>query len=92
MNSGQPEKFGKYELLRRLAFGGMAEIFLARLLGESGFSKQLVVKRILPQFGEDAQFVKMFIDEAVLAAYINHPNVVQVYDFGSTDNVYFIKR
>ena len=90
MNRSQPEKFGKYELLKRLAFGGMAEIFLARLLGESGFSKQLVVKRILPQFGEDAQFVKMFIDEAVLAAYINHPNVVQVYDFGSTDNVYFI--
>lgn len=90
MSPAEPEKFGKYELLKRLAFGGMAEIFLARLIGERGFSKQLVVKRILPQFGEDAQFVKMFIDEAVLAAYINHPNVVQVYDFGSTDNVYFI--
>jgi serine/threonine protein kinase len=85
MNQAMPEQFGKYELLKRLAFGGMAEIFLARLRGEAGFSKQLVVKRILPQFGEDAHFVKMFIDEAVLAAHINHPNVVQIYDFGSTD-------
>ena len=82
--------FGKYQLIRRLAFGGMAEIFLARLHGEGGFSKELVVKRILPQFGEDEDFVRMFIDEAVLAAHINHPNVVQIYDFGSHEGVYFI--
>lgn len=90
MSQSALKQFGKYELVRRLAFGGMAEIFLARLRGEGGFSKKLVVKRILPQFGEDEQFVRMFVDEAVLAAHINHPNVVQVYDFGSAEGVYFI--
>src|SRR5688500_5887828 len=84
------ETFGKYQLVRRLAFGGMAEIFLARLQGEQGFAKKVVLKRILPQFGSDENFVRMFTDEAVIAARLTHPNVVQVYDFGDVDGVYFI--
>jgi eukaryotic-like serine/threonine-protein kinase len=84
------ERFGKYELERRLAFGGMAEIFVAALHGEKGFAKRVVLKRILPQFGADPSFVSMFIDEAVLAARLTHPNVVQVYDFGEVDGVFYI--
>lgn len=84
------ETFGKYQLVRRLAFGGMAEIFLARLQGEQGFAKRVVLKRILPQYGTDENFVRMFIDEAVIAARLTHPNVVQVYDFGDVNGVYYI--
>lgn len=88
MSDGEP--FGKYQLLRRLAFGGMAEIFLAAYRGVEGFEKRVVVKRILPQFSADPTFVRMFIDEAVLAARLTHANVVQVYDFGSVDGTYYI--
>ncbi len=84
------EAFGKYELVRRLAFGGMAELFLARLSGAEGFEKRLVLKRILPQFCADPAFVKMFIDEAVVAGRLSHPNLVQVHDFGDVAGVYFI--
>ena len=84
------EWFGRYQLLRRLAFGGMAEIFLAKLRRDEGFEKRVVLKRILPQFCSDPSFVQMFIDEAVLAARIAHPNVVQIYDFGNIEGVYFI--
>ncbi|MEZ0311329.1 MAG: serine/threonine protein kinase, partial [Myxococcota bacterium] len=82
--------FGKYRLVRRLAFGGMAEIFLARLVGDQGFEKTLVLKRILPQFSSDPDFTRMFVDEAVLAARLTHPNVAQIYDFGEVDGIYFI--
>ena len=65
------EEFGKYQLERRLAYGGMAEIFLANLCLEEDFRKKVVVKRILPQFSADSAFVQMFIYEAVLAARFN---------------------
>ncbi|MEE8408831.1 MAG: protein kinase [Myxococcota bacterium] len=84
------EQFGRYELLRRIAFGGMAEIFLASFRRDEGFEKRVVLKRILPQYGADPAFTQMFIDEAVVAARLTHPNVVQVYDFGNVDGVYFI--
>lgn len=84
------EQFGKYRLLRRLAFGGMAEISLASLRRDAGFEKKVVLKRILQQLGEDPTFVQMFIDEAVLAARLTHPNIVQVYDFGDVESVYFL--
>ncbi len=87
---GAGEQFGRYLLRGRLAFGGMAEIFLAELRGEEGFARRLVIKRILPQYCADSTFVRMFIDEAVLAARISHPNVVQVIDFGHVDGVYFL--
>jgi eukaryotic-like serine/threonine-protein kinase len=88
--AGDEEVFGQYRLLRRLAFGGMAEVYLASMQREHGFEKRVVVKRILPQFSGDADFVRMFTDEALLAGRLTHPNVVQIYDFGSVDGVYFL--
>jgi serine/threonine protein kinase len=71
---------GKYQVLRLLAVGGMAEIYLARATGIAGFEKALVLKRILPHLADDPEFVAMFLDEARLTATLGHPNVVQVYD------------
>ncbi len=81
---------GKYELVRKLATGGMAEVFLARLPGARGFSKELVVKRILPHLAEDSDYVDMFLAEAQLAAKLSHPNLVQIFEFGEVNGAYFI--
>jgi serine/threonine protein kinase len=83
-------RLGKYEIVRRLAAGGMAEIFLARVSGLSGFQKMVVIKRILPQLATKHDFVEMFLDEARIAATLQHPNVVQMYDVGVVDGNYFI--
>jgi len=83
-------RLGKYQLLRKLATGGMAEVFLAKTDGPMGFEKQLVIKRILPHLAEDPQFVQMFLAEAKLAARLNHPNLVQLFDFGQAEGSYFI--
>jgi serine/threonine-protein kinase len=77
---------GPYRLVRRLATGGMAEIFLARQEGPDGFARELVVKRILPHLAADPEFRRMFRDEAKLAALLSHPNVVHVYDFGAVQD------
>ena len=74
---------GPYRIERRLAAGGMAEVFVARREGLHGFSKRVALKRILPQYASDPDFVWMFIDEARLAAMLEHPNIVQVFDFGT---------
>ncbi len=68
----------------------MAELFLARQTGLSGFEKQVAIKRILPALATDKQFVEMFLDEARIAAQLTHPNIVQIYDLGETDGAYFI--
>ncbi|MBK7864566.1 MAG: serine/threonine protein kinase [Archangiaceae bacterium] len=81
---------GRYQLIKKLATGGMAEVFLASADGPGGFSKQLVVKRILPHYADNPQFVQMFLSEAKLAAQLNHPNVVQVFDFGQVGRDYFL--
>jgi serine/threonine protein kinase len=83
-------RLGKYQLLRKLATGGMAEVFLAKTDGPMGFEKMLVIKRILPHLAEDPQFVEMFLGEAKLAARLNHPNLVQLFDFGEAEGSYFI--
>ncbi|MCA9667724.1 MAG: serine/threonine protein kinase [Myxococcales bacterium] len=84
--------YGPYQLVRRLAVGGMAEVFLARWVdppaGEA--AKRLVVKRILPHLEDRQQFVRMFLDEARLTAQLFHPNVVQIHDFGKADGVHYI--
>jgi eukaryotic-like serine/threonine-protein kinase len=77
-----PARLGPYELLQKLATGGMAEIYIARREGPHGFSKRIALKRILPQLAADPEFVAMFIDEARLCAQLTHPNLVQVFDFG----------
>jgi serine/threonine protein kinase len=84
------EQMGKYQLVRRLATGGMAEVYLAKAAGPMGFEKELVVKRILPHLAEDPRFIEMFLAEAKLAARLNHGNVVQIFDFGEQDESYFI--
>ena len=83
-------KLGKYTLIRKLATGGMAEVFLARADGPMGFAKKCVVKRILPHFNDDPRFIEMFLGEARLAAELNHPNLVQIFDFGQHDGQYFL--
>src|SRR5689334_22920958 len=85
-----PSAFGRYTLLERLAVGGMAEVFRAKITSSHGFEKILVIKRILPHLAADANFVSMFIDEAKLTAQLTHPKIVQVLDFGDVAGQYFI--
>lgn len=84
------EKFGRYELVARLGVGGMAEVWLAQISGVSGFKKTLVLKTMHPNLAESPEFVKMFIKEASVAARLNHPNIVQIFDLGEIDSRYFI--
>ncbi len=84
------DRFGRYQLLKRLAAGGMAEIWLARQSGVEGFEKLVVVKRILPHLAADPHFVTMLLDEARLAARFAHSNVVQIFDLGQAEGTYFI--
>ena len=86
----KPIRFGKYTLIDRIAVGGMAEIFLARQAGLEGFEKTIVIKRIRPHLSKQPNFVKMFLNEAKLAAQLNHPNIVQIYDLGKIGESYFI--
>jgi serine/threonine-protein kinase len=83
-------KVGRYSLLTRLASGGMANVWLARVDGVGGFQKTVVVKTILPHLADDPEFVRMFIDEALLASQIQHPNVVNIFDLGESHGSYFI--
>lgn len=82
--------FGEYKILKKIATGGMAEVFLAKRIGMKGFEKLLAIKRILPQFSENEEFIAMFIDEAKLAAKLTNRNIVQIYDFGSQQGSYYI--
>lgn len=84
------ESFGKYILLEKLAMGGMAEIYLARSSGASGVSKFFAVKRILPQFTEQTEFIDMFKDEAKIAVNLSHANVVSIYEFGIEKEAFFL--
>ena len=83
-------QLGKYRLVRQLAEGGMGEVFLARQEGPRGFAKPVVVKRMLPHLAKDATFVEMFLNEARVAALVSHPNVVQIFELGETNDTYFI--
>jgi serine/threonine protein kinase len=83
-------QFGKYLLLRPLAEGGMASIHLAKAIGPEGFQKDVVVKRVLPQYSKDPDFVQMFLEEARVSARMSHPNIVQVFDFGQAEGSYYL--
>jgi serine/threonine-protein kinase len=87
---GLPCRFGKYTLIRKLAAGGMAELFLAIQKSVAGFEKLVVIKRILPAMNQDRAFIDMLLHEARVAATLSHPNIVQVFDVGSVDGAYFI--
>jgi serine/threonine protein kinase len=81
---------GKYRLVAAIGHGGMADVYLAASQGPAGFNKLLVVKELRPALAFDPEFLTMFLDEARLAARLNHPNVVQTYEVGTDDERYFI--
>ncbi len=85
-----PEQFGAYTLLDRVALGGMAEVWKARMKGVEGFQKTVAIKKILPHLTDSVDFVTMFIDEAKLAAQLNHPNIIHIYDLGKLEDDYYI--
>ena len=85
-----PDSFGKYRVLRRIASGGMAEVYLCRLTGEEGFRKRVALKVVHPRHADDPRFRELFAREARLAASLSHPNLVQVFDFGREGDAHFL--
>jgi eukaryotic-like serine/threonine-protein kinase len=85
-----PSGFGRYQLVERLALGGMAELFVATSPGEHGFQKKVVIKRLLPQLVGDATYNAMFIDEAKLTARLVHPKIAQTFELGKVDDQLYI--
>lgn len=86
----EPLIFGKYKLLEPLGQGGMAEVYKALSVGAAGFQRPVVIKRILPSLSSNRQFVEMFIKEASIAASLDHPNIVQVFDLGEDEGDLFM--
>ncbi len=86
----KPHLFGRFYLLQRLAIGGMAEIYRARIKGIGDFEKELVVKRILRARAQEENFAKMLVNEAKLTVQLTHSNIAQVYECGYIDGDYFI--
>jgi len=86
----QEVQFGKYQLLERIATGGMAEIYRARYQAAAGVTKLVVIKKILPHYAGNKNFVSMFINEAKITVGLSHGNIAQVFDFGEIDGEYFI--
>src|SRR5678816_1207859 len=84
------EQFGKYQLVKKIGTGGMAEVFLARTTVAQGLNKTLVIKKIHTAYARSKQFVAMFVDEAKIALGLNHPNIIQVFDFGAVGDTYFL--
>lgn len=84
------KRFGNYFLIKKIAAGGMAELYKARKSGEKGFEKLLAIKMILPHLAASDEFISMFIDEAKVAALLDHQNIVQIYDLGKIEDSYCI--
>jgi tRNA A-37 threonylcarbamoyl transferase component Bud32 len=85
----ETRRLGKYRLVRRLAVGGVAEVYLAVAEGLSGFEKRVVLKRLMPEHARDADLLSMFLDEARLMALLHHPHITEVYDIGAEEGEYF---
>ena len=83
-------RYGQYVLLEKIATGGMAEVWKARMRGVEGFQKIVAIKKILPHLSDNQEFIEMFIDEAKLAAQLTHNNIIHIYDLGKTQGTYFI--
>jgi serine/threonine protein kinase len=88
--SWRDDSFGSYQLIDRVAIGGMAEVFKAKRAGVAGFEKVVAVKRILPHLSENKEFLDMFVDEAKMVAGLAHPNIVQIFDLGRIEKSYYI--
>ena len=84
------DRIGPYLLHKKVARGGMAELFLADYVRRDGFKRKVAIKRILPHLAGNKNFIKMFTREARVAALLQHPNIVQIFDYGKIDNAYFI--
>lgn len=84
------EAFGKFLLLEKIASGGMAEVYLAKSLGANGINKFVAIKRILPQYSDNPEFIDMFKEEAKIAVNLNHGNVVSIYDFGVEKGQFYL--
>ena len=84
------DRFGQFQLMEKIATGGMAEVWKARMSGVDGFQKIVAIKKILPHMAASDDFITMFADEAKLAAQLNHPNIIHIYDLGKVDNSYYI--
>src|SRR4051812_11496237 len=82
--------FGKYVLVEQIATGGMAEIYKAVAFGPDGKHFTLAIKRILPQYSTDEEFVSMMVDEAKVMVLLNHPNIVPIVEFGRIEDSYYI--
>ena len=83
-------RIGPYRLREKIAQGGMAELYLADYLRSDGFRRTVAIKKVLPHLAQNQDFINMFIREARLAALLQHPNIVQIFDFGKIQNTYFI--
>jgi serine/threonine-protein kinase len=90
MSAVAPKQIGRYQILDRLAVGGMAELFKAQLTGQHGFEKLVAIKKILPHLATDRTFVEMFIDEARITAQLDHRNIVQVFELGTDADTPYI--
>lgn len=84
------EYFGKYILLEKLATGGMAEVWLARAPGAGGIGKFVAIKKILPQYSDNPEFIQMFRDEAAIAMNLSHSNIVAIYEYGQEKKQFFL--
>ena len=90
LRSSPDQVIGRYALFREIASGGMAAVHLARLMGPAGFSRVVAIKRLHPHLARDPEFLKMFVDEARLAARVQHPNVVPTLDIVAENGELFI--
>jgi serine/threonine protein kinase len=88
--SWRDDRFGPYELIDRVAIGGMAEVFKAKKAGVEGFEKVVALKRILPHLSDNKEFLDMFVDEAKMVAGLTHPNIVQIYELDRIEKSYYI--
>lgn len=85
-----PQTVGRYQLIDRIAFGGMAEIYRARMVDERGQERVVAVKKVLSHLAEDSEFIDMLLDEAKIVSLLKHPNIANIYEFGHADHSYFL--
>src|SRR3954462_1870911 len=83
-------RLGRYQVLKHLASGGMADVLLGRTDGIEGFERHVVLKRIKPEHAQDLRFIRMFLDEARVAANLHHQHIVQVHDICESGGEYFM--
>ncbi|MBI5477493.1 MAG: protein kinase [Deltaproteobacteria bacterium] len=93
MPSGErstPERLGNYQIIERIATGGMAEVYRARVTGAHGFAKEFALKRILPHLCDEEEFISMLVDEARIMVTLDHPNIVSVHEFAKAEGTYLL--